>query len=86
MTPVLIVAFKGFLGVDAYLFLNGRWLLGNLLFGLAFIPLMLWAARRFASRWQGSPLLQSLMDDLAGRSLVAATGFLNELSQFEQER
>jgi hypothetical protein len=84
-TPLLIVALEGLLGVDAYLFLDGSWLAANLLFGLAFIPLMLWAARRFASRWQGSPLVQSLMDDLAGRSLVAATGFLSELSRFENE-
>lgn len=84
-TPLLIVAIEGLFGVDAYLFLDGLWLAANLLFGLAFIPLMLWAARHFASRWKGSPLLQSLMDDLAGRSLVAATGFLNELSRFEEE-
>ncbi len=84
-TPLLIVAFEGLLGVDAYLFLDGTWLAANLLLGLAFIPLMLWAARHFADRWQGSPLVQRLMDDLAGRSLVTATGFLNELSRFEEE-
>jgi hypothetical protein len=84
-TPLLIVALEGLFGLDAYLFLDGRWLAANLLFGLAFIPVMLWAARRFAGRWQGSPLVQSLMDDLAGRSLVAAAGFLSELSRFEEE-
>ena len=84
-TPLLIVAFEGLLGVDAYLLLDGTWLAANLLLGLAFIPLMLWAARHAAGRWQGSPWFQSLMDDLAGRSLVAATGFLNELSRFEDE-
>lgn len=84
-TPLLIVALEGLFGVDAYLFLDGTWLAANLLFGLAFIPLMLWASRHLAHRWQGSPLLRSLMDDLAGRSLVAATGFLGELSDFEKE-
>ena len=83
--PLLIVALEGLLGVDAYLFLDGAWLAANVLFGLAVIPLMLWAARHFAGRWQGSPLLQSLMDNLAGRSLVAATGFLSALSSFEEE-
>jgi hypothetical protein len=83
--PLLVVALEGLFGLDAYLFLDGTWLAANLLLGLAFIPLMLWVARRVAGRWQGSPLFQSLMDDLAGRSLVAATGFLNELSRFEEE-
>jgi len=84
-TPLLIVAFEGIFGVDVYLFLDGTWLAANLLLGLAFIPLMLWAARRLAGRWQGSPLVQSLMDDLAGRSLVDAAGFLGTLSHFEEE-
>jgi hypothetical protein len=84
-TPLLIVALEGLLGIDSYLFLDGRWLAANLLVGLAFIPLMLWVARRFAGRWQGSPLVRSLMDDLAGRSLVAAAGFLSTLSGFEEE-
>ncbi len=84
-TPLLIVALEGLFGVDAYLFLDGTWLATNLLFGLAFIPLMLWTARRFAGRWQGSPLVQRLMDDLAGRSLVEAAGFLGVLSRFEEE-
>lgn len=84
-TPLLIVTFEGLFGLDVYLFLDGTWLAANLLFGLAFIPLMLWAAQRFAGRWQGSPLVQSLMDDLAGRSLVEATGFLSTLSRFEAE-
>lgn len=84
-TPLMIVAIEAMFGVDVYLFLDGAWLAANLLFGLAFIPLMLWAARHFATRWKGSPLLQSLMDDLAGRSLVVATGFLSELSRFEEE-
>lgn len=83
--PLLIVALEGIFGVDAYLFLDGTWVAANVLFGAAFILLMLWVARRIAGRWQGSRWFQSLMDDLAGRSLVAATGFLNELSRFEEE-
>jgi hypothetical protein len=84
-TPLLIVALEGLFGLDAYLFLDGSWLASNLLVGLAFIPLMLWVARRFAGRWQGSPVVRRLMDDLAGRSLVEATGFLSDLSDFEKE-
>jgi hypothetical protein len=85
-TPLLIVALEGLLGLDAYLFLDGSWLVSNLLFGLAFLLLMVWTARRFANRWQGSPFVQRLLDDIAGRSLSTATGFLSTLASFEEER
>jgi hypothetical protein len=83
--PGLIVSLEGILGVDAYVFLDTAWIVANLLFGVAFIPLMLWVSRRVADRWQGSPFLRSLLDDLAGHSLSAATGFLGALSEFEAE-
>ncbi len=83
-TPLLIVAMKGLLGLDAWALLNTRWLAANLLFGATFIPLMLWASRHFAARMEGSPLMQRLMDDLAGRSLQSARGFLDEVKRFEE--
>lgn len=84
-TPLLIVVLKGLLGVDAYALLDGRWLAANVLFGLAVIPLALWAARRYADRCQGSPLAQRLLRDLAGYNVNAAAGFLSALARFEQE-
>ena len=83
--PLLIVALKGLLGVDAYALLDGRWLAVNVLFGLAVIPLGLWAARRYADRFQGSPVLRRLLRDLAGTNVNAAAGFLAMLTRFEQE-
>ncbi len=84
-TPLLIVALEGLFGLDSYLFLDGTWLAANLLFGLAFLLLMVWISRRYTDRWQRSPLMQRLMDDIAGRSLTVAAGFLGTLSRFEEE-
>lgn len=83
--PLLIVALKGLLDVDAYALLDGRWLAANVLFGLAVIPLGLWAARRYADRFRGSPVLRRLLRDLAGTNVNAAAGFLAVLTRFEQE-
>jgi hypothetical protein len=83
--PMLIVAMKGLLGLDAYAILPADWLIGNVLFGLAVIPLAIWIARRYADRMERSPLLQRLLRDLAGYNLNAAAGFLSKLARFEEE-
>jgi hypothetical protein len=84
-TPLLIVALKGFLGVDAYKTPGAAYLLGNLLFGLAIIPLAIWLSKKFGDRMDRSPMMQRLMKDLAGYNLNAASGFLATLSEFEEE-
>ena len=81
-TPLVIVLLKAAFGVDAYDALAG-WLVANLLFGLAAIPVLLYVSRVFSERWKGAPLLQSIMRDTAGRSLVEAEGFMDELARFE---
>lgn len=83
--PLLIVSLKGMLGVNAYTTFDASWLIVNVLFGLAVIPLMIWASKRFADRMNRSPRMQRMMDDIAGHDLIAATTFLNEVSQFEKE-
>jgi hypothetical protein len=84
-TPLLIVMLKGLLGLNAYIIFDHSWLLVNLLFGLAFIPLMVWLSKRYADKLQNSTLIQHLMNDIAGHNLNAATEFLNKLSSFEQD-
>lgn len=81
--PLLIVALKGLVGIDAYSALPPVWLAGNLLFGVAFIPLMLWVSKRVGPRISGSSLVRRLMDDLAGRSLTTAARVLDDVSRFE---
>lgn len=83
--PMLIVMLKGLLGVNAYAVLDTGWLMVNVLFGAAVIPLTLWVATRYRARWQNSPRVQQFLDDVAGRSLKEANAFLHELSEFERE-
>lgn len=83
-TPLLIVGLKGLLGVDAYAVLTAGFLVTNALFGLAAIPLLLWASRRFARRFENAPWMQRLMDDLAGRSLARAAVSLDSIARFER--
>jgi len=84
-TPLLIVALEGFLRVDAYKTLGAAYLLGNLLFGLAIIPLAIWLSKRFGDRMDRSPKIQWLMKELSGYNLNAASDFLATLSEFEEE-
>lgn len=84
-TPLLIVALKGLFDVDAYATCGAAFLIANLLFGILVILLAVWASRRYAARMERSPLVQSLMRDLAGDSLNAAAGFLSSISRFEED-
>lgn len=84
-TPLLIVALKGLLGLDAYAIFSQSWLAANLLFGVAVIPLAVWISKRNADRMERSPFIQSLMRDIAGYNLTAAAGFLSTLARFEEE-
>ncbi|HYR30209.1 MAG TPA: hypothetical protein VEU30_17210 [Thermoanaerobaculia bacterium] len=79
--PLLIVALKGLLGIDVWAIFDLGWILANVLFGVAFIPLMLWASRTVKA---GSPRMQRWMDSLAGRSLRAARLSLEQVAEFER--
>jgi hypothetical protein len=81
----LIVALKGLAGVDAYTVFGGPVLAVNVLFGLAIIPLAIWASGKFGGRMHRSPMIQRLMRSLAGYNLNAATGFLATLSEFAND-
>jgi len=79
--PLLIVALKGLLGIDVWAIFDLAWIAANVLFGVAFIPLMLWASRSLKAR---SPRAQRWMDSLAGRSLRAARLSLKQVADFEK--
>lgn len=83
-TPLLVVALR-IGGVDAYAKLDGDWLLANLLFGVLWIPFLLWLCRRYAERFGRSPFVQRLMRDIGGRSLAAAIDRLGAIAEFERE-
>jgi hypothetical protein len=83
--PLLIVSFKGLFGLDVYATFSTPWLIANVLFGVAVIPLMIGLSRRYADRMNRSPRVQRLMDDIAGRDLTEAKAFVDELSNFDKE-
>jgi hypothetical protein len=84
-TPLLIVALKGLLGLDAYTIFSGAWLAANVAFGVAVLLLAVWVSRRYADRMERSPRLQRVMRNLSGYNLNAAAGFLGSLARFEEE-
>jgi hypothetical protein len=82
--PFLIVALDGFWGLDAYRVLGVGFLVSNVTFGLALIPLAVWASRKFGARAEGSPAMQWLMRELGGYNLNAAQSFLAEVKAFSE--
>jgi hypothetical protein len=83
-TPLLIVGLDA-LGVDAYRALGARYLLANVAFGLAAIPLGLWLANVYSGKALRSPALRSFVRDLSGRSLAAAEAAIGRLATFERD-
>jgi hypothetical protein len=80
--PFLIVAARAFLGLDIA---NSLWLWVNVAFGLCLIPLAVWLSKVFGERMGRFPFIQRVMNDVAGRSLNAASEFISKLSGFEAE-
>jgi len=74
--PCLFVVFHALTGVDVYRVFGMRWLAANVAFGMALIPLTLWALGRF-------PVVKRLRDDLGGTTLKEAAAFLATLAEFE---
>ncbi len=83
-TPLLIVALQALFGLDAYTALGTPYLCANLLFGVAFIPLMRWGARRWGPRLEESGWARRWAQALAGTSLTEALGRLASIADFEQ--
>jgi hypothetical protein len=84
-TPLLIVALKAFLGLDAYALLGTGYLAWNMIVGLAMIALAVWVSKRYAKRMARWSIVQGLMDTLAGYNLNIATQSLKNLKDFEKE-
>jgi hypothetical protein len=83
-TPFLIVALEGIWGVDAYKVFGGGFLVSNVAFSLAAIPLAIWVSRRFGARAGGSPSMRWLMRELGGYNLNAAQNSLGEVKEFAE--
>lgn len=80
-----IVVLAKALGFDLYTSSLRAWLIANLVFGVAIVP-VLWGAMRWLAPWlDACGWLQPLRDDLAGKELVAIEAQLVELATFEHQ-
>jgi serine/threonine-protein kinase len=82
---LLVVGPEAIVGLNVYEALPMRYLAANLGFGLAFLAMVMWLARRVEGRFKRSPWLETLMDHLAGRSLTQARLTLQQIADFERE-
>ena len=82
--PILIVGMRGFFGVDIYQSANAGWLVANVVFGLAVIPLAIVIARRYGPRLESSSVMGRLADAIAGRALAEAHASLDSIRRFEE--
>lgn len=78
-TPLMIVIPQALVGLDVYRAFGWPYVMSNLVFGVVAIPILLYLDRRF------NGFLGTFGDDIAGRKLAAAMGFLDEIARFEQE-
>ncbi|HEX3671066.1 MAG TPA: hypothetical protein VHT92_05110 [Candidatus Cybelea sp.] len=81
--PFMIVGLRAVFGADAYAG-GAAWLAGNVLFGLAVIPVAIFLARRYGSRLAASKPMRALADSIAGHSLKSAMDSLDSIRRFEE--
>jgi len=83
---LIVVVPHGLVGLDVYRAFGLPWVVGNLVFGLAILGAAGWVSRRFPVASRSSAFLHWLGDDLTGRRVAVASGFLDDISAFEAER
>jgi hypothetical protein len=81
--PIFIVGVQVIFGVDVYAYANTAWLVGNVLLGLAVIPLAIFLARRYGPRLEKSTAMRRLADAIAGQTLSEALDSLDSIKRFE---
>jgi hypothetical protein len=82
--PFTIVAMQGIFGVNVAE-ADPVWLVANFLFGVAVIPVGVYAARRFGPRLKASSAMRAVADEIAGRSLAVALEDLAAIGRFAGE-
>jgi hypothetical protein len=83
--PLLIVAMRGFFGIDIYAGPSPAWLAANVLFGIAVIPIAVGIARAFGPRLERATPIRFLADEIAGSSLAAALDDLAAIRRFAED-
>jgi len=82
--PAAAVVLRSVFGIDLYANASPAWIAGNVLFGVAVIPVCIWIARAFGNQLGGSPAMRSLIDAIAGHNVTAALESLEAVRRFEQ--
>jgi hypothetical protein len=82
---LVVVVPHGLVGLDAYRAFGFPWVAGNFAFGLVVIAAAAWAVRRLAPSSRGLAFVRWLGDDLTGRKVAEASGFLEDITAFEAE-
>jgi hypothetical protein len=83
--PLFIIAFKGLFGVDLYQVNDfmPRFMLVNVIAGVAFIPASLVVVRQISTRFQHTRLVKRIVDSLSGQDIEASQAFLSRVQEFE---
>lgn len=82
---LIVVVPHALVGVDVYLSFGLLWVGGNFFFGIAILGGAAWFSRRLPAASRGSAFLRWLGDDLTGQRVAAASGFLDQIVNFEAE-
>ena len=80
--PLAIVLFKAFLNVDIYDYVSNTYIIVNIIFGVSFIPLMIWFAKKYLTH---KPFFRRILDEESGHLLKTASRFLRDIIEFEND-
>jgi hypothetical protein len=84
-TPLIVIVLKACFDLDSYTVLDRGWLVANVIFSILFVGLAIGLSRKYAHRVGRYPVVQQLMNELAGYSLNSAANHLAEIAEFEEE-
>lgn len=82
---LVIVVPHGLFGLDVYRAFGLPWVASNFGFGLAVLAAAAWVIWHFPAASRSSAFLRRLGEDLTGRRVAAASGFLDDVVAFETE-
>lgn len=82
---LIVVVPHGLLGVDIYHAFGLPWVAGNLALGVAVLAAAAWLSRKSPAASRRSAFLRWLGEDVTGRRVAAASGFLDDIAVFEAE-
>jgi hypothetical protein len=80
--PFMVVMSNLAFGLEHY---SALWLWTNVGLGVGVGAVVFWVSKRLGARLTGFPFVQRLMNDVAGRSLISAMGFLASVREFDRE-